>query len=339
MKRLFLLATIIAIVSSASYAATLQRTILSHKGNLTQYDANHWQEAINDAVAGDTVFFTSGYFAGELTITKPITLIGAGVAEDNAFWTGNDPYWYNGALADVYAGCAKTGESTRIDGNVSINIPGKITLTKTLMEGFLIYRDPWNSDGASVFIEQEITGVIIKRCQIGWLSASAKSTNMVLENCFFNGLSPENWVEPNIHNCVIGQQIDARGTEGLEFTNCMLNDLLGAHNYTFVNCTIGTLGDANYYSTHNTYVNCIYQNSDGNSTYTNCWQNDSPNLFNKAQLQSGGYIGTDGTVVGPLGGVFPFTLIPSQPYVSSSTMTYNKSTKKLNVNVTIKQGK
>ena len=330
---------IIAVISIASHAATLQRTILSHKGKITQYDANHWQDAINDAVSGDTVYFTPGLFSGSINITKPITLIGSGVAEDNAFWTGNDPLWYNGALANIYAGCAKTGESTRIDGNVSINIPGKITLTKTLMEGFLIYRDPWNSDGASVFIEQEITGVIIKRCQIGWISASAKSANMVLENCFFNGISPANWEEPDIHNCVIGQQIDARETEGFEFTNCMLNDLLGAHNCNFVNCTIESLGDWNNRSTHNTYVNCIYRESEENSTYSNCWQNDSPNLFTKSQLQSGGYIGTDNTVVGPLGGPAPFTLIPSQPYVTSSTLNYVKSTKKLNVNVTVKQGK
>ena len=46
----------------------------------------------------------------------------------------------------------------------------------------------------------------------------------------------------------------------------------------------------------------------------------------------------DGTVVGPLGGPAPFTLIPSQPYVSSSSVTYNKTTKKLNINVTVKKG-
>ena len=67
------------LTASAALGQTLQRTLLSHNGNLTQYDANHWQKAFTNAVAGDTIYFTPGLFSGALTIDKPLTLIGAGV--------------------------------------------------------------------------------------------------------------------------------------------------------------------------------------------------------------------------------------------------------------------
>ena len=50
------------------------------------------------------------------------------------------------------------------------------------------------------------------------------------------------------------------------------------------------------------------------------------------------YYGNDNTVIGPLGGPAPFTFKPSQPYVASSALNYNATTKKLNVTMTINKG-
>lgn len=330
-KRINLLAMIIAIVSSVGYAATLQRTILSHNGKLTQYDASHWLDAITDAVVGDTVYFTSGSFGdanvnANLVIDKAITLIGAGVAESDAFF-------HEGEFNAIYGGCGTSGESTILETNITIAIPGSVMLKSSLMEGFIVPSrygfEP------SVCITEPVTGLVIKRCQIGnSISATAKVTNFVLEGCSVGWLYTSNMENADIHNSIIWNL--ESGTEETEFTNCQLSGISGTANNSYINCVMESLPD------YNTFVNCLYWD---NTTYpihaglTNCWVVDMWTRLSKTQLQSGNYLGTDGTVIGPLGGPAPFTLISSQPYVSSSTLTYSKATKKLNVNVTVKQGK
>lgn len=325
MKKTILLLVAVAI-SSISFAATKQRTILSHQGVLTQYDLNHWYQAIEDAAAGDTVYFTSGSFGDDnvnanLVISKPITLIGAGVAESDAFFKED---------ASIYGGCATSGESTILRTNVTIAIPGSIMLTSTLMEGFVVPSrygfEP------TVNITEPVTGLTIKRCQIeNSFSTSAKLTNCVLEGCYFYRLSTNNMENPDIHNCIIGNLYS--GSEEIEITNCQVSGgIEGTKSSAFVNCIMGSLPD------YNTYINCTYWQS-GNSTLSNCWAVSWGMIPTKEQLQENGYLGTDDTIIGPLGGLAPFTLVPSQPYVSSSSLTYLKASKKLNVNVTVKQGK
>lgn len=327
MKKTILISLLCMLCGSAMFGATAQRTILSHKGKLTQYDANHWVEAISDAVAGDTVYFTSGAFGGgtvndNLVIDKPITLIGAGVAESEVFFREN---------VSLYEGCATAEASSILETNITIAIPGSLTLTSTLMEGFHIPSrygfEP------SVTVTEPVTGLTIKRCQFSnSFGASAMVKNLVLEGCFVNWLSVANMEAPDIHNCVISNLYS--NLEGVEYTNCSLSGMDGVANSTFVNCIIRTLPD------YCTFVNCMYLSWTGfpsHITATGCWAVESVDLT-KSQLEEGGYMGTDDTVVGPLGGQAPFMLVPSRPYVSSSSIVYNKTTKKLNVNVTVKKG-
>ena len=330
MKKLITL-TICALIGMTAYGATVQRTILSHKGQLTTYDANHWKDAINDAVAGDTVYFTSGVFGDgtaddNLVIDKVVTLIGAGVAESDA------------SFRDIaaYDGCATTGASTVLATNITIAIPGSPRLKSTLMEGFVV--PSYYGFEPSVTISEPVTDLIIKRCQFGeYLRATAKVKGLVLEGCSVGRLVVDSNMEnPDVHNCLVGNLY--ANAEGIEYTNCVFYGIEGAANCTFENCIMNSnRGNPDYC----TYVNCLYLNwvsfGDHNST-EGCWAIDDVNLT-ESQLQSGGYIGTDGTVVGPLGGPAPFTLIPSHPYVELSSVTYSKSTKKLNVKVTVKKGK
>ena len=336
MKKLITL-TICALIGMTAYGATVQRTILSHKGQLTTYDANHWKDAINDAVAGDTVYFTPGVFgngAGDnIVINKAITLIGAGVSETDAFYKDTD-------LANAYTGCTTSGESTCIEGDIIIAIPGSITLKATLLENIRLAY-------GSISITEPVTKLSIKRCQVsmiytnwtygGGIGASATVTNAILENCYFYTMDLKNFVNPDIHNCYIHtiNPGDDPNPEELEFVNCAIMDIWGTSNCSFENCIV-------HFATgsYNTCTNCIYDDWPGDHTkYLHSWQIVGGNTLSKSQLQDAGYTGTDETVVGPLGGPAPFTLIPSHPYVESSSVTYNKSTKKLNVNVTVKKGK
>ena len=326
MKKTILISLLCMLCGSTVFSATVQRTILSHKGKLTQYDANHWTEAITDAVAGDTIYFTSGVFhvpsggaaCGDLVVDKPITLIGAGVGEADG--------------ADRYKSICTTGTSTTFFANLIIAISGSPTLNSTFFEGFYL------PDGAAIGVTQPVTNLVIKRCQFnggyggGSFAASATVTNVTLEDCSMGWFSCANLVNPDIHNCFIGT-ILGEGLENLSFTNCTIGEIRDLANCTFLNCCLGSgLGI-------NTYVHCVYSTWDtGVSTLTNCWRDENCYNMSADQYETAGYLGNDGTVVGPLGGQAPFTLVPSRPYVSSSSIVYNKSTKKLNVNVTVKKG-
>lgn len=329
MKKNVLLTLLCTLICCVSFAATLQRTILSHKGKMTHYDVNHWTEAIADAVAGDTVFFTPGFFPGDATITKPITLIGAGVAETDAFWYSRD------GIKNACAGRGTTGQSTRISGSFFVNIEGNPTLTKNMFEGFIINND--------IVVSNSVRGLSIKRCNFRYFyraeNSDAICTNLILESCYIASLRCGFMVDPDIHNCYFDELY--LEDNPLTIRNCSFGNINGATDCTFVNC-INSAWD-HYNSGANTYVNCTIRNFiyDNGSTYTNCWEhyyNNEAWALTTTELSSAGRIGDDGTVIGPLGGPAPFTLIPSQPYVSSSSLTYNKTTKKLNVNVTVKKG-
>ena len=324
-KKLFLLMALCAFIGTATYGATLKRTILSHEGVLTQYDADKWQDAIKDAVDGDIVYFTAGLFTGDFTIDKAITLIGAGVAEDNGFW-------HNTEIDAVYAGCGISGESTVLEGNVTIAIPGSKTLTKPVMEGFYLPEK-------SITVTEPVTGLTIKRCHsIGYwnnafFTAEATVTNLILESCYFNQINCGNLVKPTFRNCY-AERLEIAPTDA-SIVNCMIITISNCTNCSFINCGYHDLHDSSY----NTFVNCLYKNSDANSSYTNCVHVDNPNRVTKAEMTEEGWYGNDGKVIGPVGGGYPFTLIPSQPSVLTNNISYDSSKKELNVNLTIKQGK
>ena len=324
-------------------AATLQRTILSHNGKLTQYDVNRWQEAIADAVKGDTVFFTPGVFPGDVTVTKAITMIGAGVREDVVFWKDSD-LGGSDELAAVYDGYAVEGTSTVITGSVNVSIPGSVLLTTTFMEGIVI-RNAWSS---GIHVTEPVTGLTIKRCQIARLfDASAKVTNLRFENCYCSRFQAANLENPEIYNCYF-QEIIGGGEENIEVYNSVVTKLNGREetiltNWVFTNCII-LPGDYTTYAyvKCNAFVNCLYAGDpDDGTSLTNCWNINYPlypHLFTKTYLDTNGYLDNYERVVGPLGGDIPFTFEPSLPYVLSSTLDYQKVTKKLNVNATVKKG-
>ena len=333
MRKVILVSVFSTIMCCVSFGATLQRTILSHQGTLTQYDANHWQQAIEDAVDGDTVYFSSGYFEGDIVITKRITLIGAGVSEQDTFYKDSQKDVYEDT--GVYDGSGTSGQSTTVNGNITIEVTG--TLSSTMFEGFCFYTLDFLDSRVkrgSITVKGAVWGLSIKRCQIGdYFKSEAKVTNLILEDCYIGNMFCANLDNPDIHNCYF-ESFHGDGVENLELLNCA-GPIIELDNCNLINCIIW--GYPWEYT--NTYLNCVYERGNSKTTYSNCWIESNPNALTKSQLESKGYLGTDNTVVGPLGGPAPFTLIPSQPYVSSSTLTYNKSTKKLNVNVTVKQGK
>ena len=79
--------------------------------------------------------------------------------------------------------------------------------------------------------------------------------------------------------------------------------------------------------------NCYYQESyiSSNALITSSCEC----YYNTSQLQSNGYLGTDKTVVGIYGGDTPYTLEPSVPKVTSSSLDLDMEKKELNVKLTV----
>ena len=337
MKKIIITSILSSLICVASFGqSTMFRTILSHNGTLTQYNLDNWTDALDDAVDGDTVYFTPGTFPGDITITKKIALIGAGVCESQT--------WYHGEtnMQDALGGSGtpSTNSTNLTGGNIYIELDGEPTLTATMLEGLNIHN--------TVTISKTVTNLKIKRCQIRTLRTnidevsdeSAKPKNLVLESCYITYLRAGNFVSPNIYNCYITEL--NLYSQPFSFTNCSIDRTNNSVGCNYINCLLFT----DYYEGINTYLNCIYCHdlSGNGSTYTDCYSyydgdGTRPWNWSKSYLTENSYFGDDGTVIGPLGGQAPFTFIPSQPYVSASTVAYDASTKKLNVNITVKKGK
>lgn len=335
MKKFIITSIFSSLVCVASFGQSLYRTILSHydsstgQTTLTQYDINHWSDAITNAVDGDIVYFTPGYFPGGCTITKDITLIGAGEVEVQ---TGTD---------QTSGAPIMETQRTRIGGEVYVDIEGESTptLSTWLLDGLYINN--------KLRISKSVNNLKIKRCSIDVLEAVSTDVtcnNAELQSCIFDHLYCNLWGEgdyrPYIHNCYI-RTLSVQ-EKLLTFENCSIESTDYASGCNFRNCCLRS----DYNVGANTYYYCVYyeDHSDIGSTYTGCYHRDSygewGGTLTAEQLVSEGYYQDDGTTVtGHLGGPTPYTLIPSQPYVSASTVTYNATDKKLNVNITVKKGK
>lgn len=331
MKKIIITSILSSLICVASFGQTLFRSILSHNGSLTQYDIANWTDALTDAVDGDTIYFTPGTFPGDITITKKITLIGAGICESQT--------WYHN-YEDHQAALAGSGtpsdNSTNFTGIVNIELDDSPTLTATMLEGINISYD--------ILINKTVKNLKIKRCQIGrYLKTnvddvsdeSAKPENLTLESCKIEEVHMGNFITPQIYNCYFTRLL--LYSQPFSFTNCSIAETNSSVGCNYINCLLQN----DYYEGVNTYLNCIYNydHSSNGSTYTNCYSGSNSWTFSKTYLTENNYLGNDGTVTGPLGGQAPFTFIPSQPYVSASTVAYDASNKKLNVNITVKKGK
>lgn len=317
MKKIILSVVISMIAYNFALGATLQRAILSHNGNLTQYDNNNWQKAISDAVAGDTIYFTSGKFdsSSDVILNKPLTLIGPGVSMADCF------------NSKVYGDYYTSGESATI-GRLTISIAESDTLYACCFEGIVF--------SSNIEPSSSLSKMTIRRCHIEGGLYPLSSNNMVkdltLESCYIGSLYGDRLVNPDIHNCFIKTVFKA---DGFTFTNCTIqgvNTASSLNNCYFVNCILNTSGH------YCTYVNCVHYGGYDDSTYTNCWTVSNPLTLTAEQILAAGYLGVDGSIVGPIGGPAPFTMKPSQPYIEDGNVEYDAANKVLNVSMKVKRG-
>lgn len=317
--------------------AQISKVALQHRGEVTLYDTDEIQTAINDSQDGDTIFLNEGEFPG-FTVNKKIAVIGKG------------------------------GSATKITSSIDINIPNTPTLTSRVLDGlYLTNRTTINSSasqlvsGGQIYISSAVNNLTIRKCSFDAIKFNGVVKNASIDRCYITNYVylSENVVSLNVVNTNLNS-VQGAGYDGVAsaiFTNCRIrgefynsgysSSVTGYYNVynsstiaTFINSFVNNYyayssSSIYYYNTKCNYANCIVK-SRSYGIYQNCWNNYSDvSGYTTAQLERDGYLGTDGTVVGEYGGTTPYTLVSTAPKITDYTLKVDTGEKKLNVNVKV----
>lgn len=304
-KFILILITIITICINAN-ADSGAKCLLHHKGSVQFFDGDKIAAAIKAATDGDTLFLSEGTYPG-FTINKKITVRGA-------------------------------GQESKIAGEVKINISNNPILTQTILEWINLV------ESNNITIETPMKKLKIKQCTFYTLNANASNIeNALIDRCHING-SIYGFKSATIVNSKIYKTDNSNS--GQEYLNCNIYMIDCNASGKFTNCIIQGL-NIHRYINNSFFKNCLFGDKDfsfsSSSSAINCWYDTSFTIhyntincsLGKYELEEKGYIGTDGTVVGIEGGSSPFTLEPSVPKVTNSTVAYDAANKLLKVNLTV----
>lgn len=329
MKKYFLMAVCIIIMSISASAVSVNKVLLDHNGQVTTFD--DIQSAINASADGDVIYLTLGTFkVSTLNITKEITIRG-------------------------------TGDTSIIIGEVKISIAGTPTLESPLLEALAV--------SGGVTISSAMNNLCLKNSKItGTLAINGAVNGGSIEKCEIGVMTFGNTID-NLYidrSSVTGTLTLSSSIKGMTVINSKLNAVSAnsgaTSNTTFVNCEFIQLYINNFAAT---IVNSIIYDSIGNTSSTSsinssvllntllrsgyvsvgtssvtqgCYY-DKSSVFSNSKLQENGYLGTDGTVVGIYGGSTPYSdakmFTPSAPKVTSSKLNLDAEKKELNVNLTV----
>ncbi|MBQ6209046.1 MAG: hypothetical protein IJK42_04650 [Prevotella sp.] len=301
-KMTFILACLTMAALSAN--AQISKVILQHQGDVTMYEPADIQTAIKAAVDGDTILLNKGSYPG-FTVNKKISVIGA-------------------------------GEKTTITTEITIDIPNTPTLTAHLLESL---------KATSIKINKEVYGLKIKKCYFtNALTFKAYVTNALIDRCKLDSyidLGTSYVASLKIKNSEISYiRGKAYSDDAIDCTHCYFtgwnNDYMTNVVAQFTDSWFKSGSCQAAYSSKCTYLKCILGTSyTPRGTTQDCWRADVDFTEDIPTLTRAGYIGTDGTVVGPLGGTTPYTLETTAPKVTDSSIGVTPDMKALNVNITV----
>lgn len=319
MKKYLFMAVCLIMMSMTASAITINKAMLDHNGQVTLFDGDKLQDAVNAAVDGDIIYLTLGTFK-PFNVTKKITIRG-------------------------------TGETSVIDGDVNISIPGSAKLTSPVLEALAV--------SGTVNIGAQVDDMIIRKCKIADFSIGAQVDGAVLDRCYItHTFTLSSYIKGMtvVNTKLYAVKANSGATQNTTFVNCNIFDLYApSFSGTIINsiiyCSVNGYGNSGYtdskisstvllntlytpyvsYSTSSVLQNCFYLSSN----YGNLLSNTCDCQYDTSTLQSNGYLGTDGTIVGIYGGDTPYTLEPSVPKVTSSDLKLDMEQKKLNVTLTV----
>jgi hypothetical protein len=295
-------------VGMQSVNAQVGIVALHHAGKATVYGEDKVADAIAAAVEGDTIYLSEGHFIGDITIEKPIHMIGS-------------------------------GQGTIINGDITISIDNNPTLSGYMLVGMRILGD--------ILPEKSLNGLRISQCHFKNYAKNRNSKDIIIKNLYIERSYCTDYFylneleDGNVYSCKINYLYSYHATNRSTLNHCNIRYTSTSGNIGFfaINC-IDNASPGNQSS----FQNCLFINNVNLDSYNdveNCWSTQaefSDELdcsLSDAELQANGYIGTDNTVVGITGGEAPYTLSLATPKVLQHNIVVDKQAKKLNVTLTV----
>ena len=187
MKKILLMTVCIIMMSITASAISINKALLDHNGTVTLYDG--LQEAINASADGDVIYLTLGTFKGPFTVSKKVTIRG-------------------------------TGETSIIDGDVSISIPGAPKLTSPVLEALAV--------SGTVSVNSEVNDMILRKCKTASITIGANVDGAVLDRCYItNTLTLSSYIKGmTVVNTKLNiVEANSGATQNTSFVNCNFNYL------------------------------------------------------------------------------------------------------------------
>ena len=302
MKAKSLLTACLFMLAVGANAANDGKAILHHDKKPTAiYDADKLSDALSVAVAGDTIYLSAGTFP-TFTLEKAITIKGAGT-------------------------------NTKISNGVIIDIPGSPTLTSSLLEAVEV--------NGAITVKSDMTNFLIKMVKTYDLQfANQQNTNALVDRCYLDKFTiTSTMTDFYVRNSYIWNLTSTSlKFNKCNFINCRIHGDWNKAAGRFINCELRRTGDYTSIKSSILSYSLVYSyfNSVDPSTYQEKVYFDSKdNWLSVDDRLNKGYICKDGTVVGVEGGKTPYSLTPSGPKETSSTVKVSDSEKRLNVSITV----
>ena len=302
MKAKTLLTACMFMLGVGANAANDGKAILHHdKKPAAIYDADQLSEALIAATAGDTIYLSAGMYP-TFTLDKAITIKGAGT-------------------------------NTKISNGVTIDIPGNPTLTSSLLEAVEV--------NGAITVKSDMTNFLIKMVKTTDLQfANQLNTNALVDRCYLDKFTITSaMTDFYVRNSYIWYLTSTSlKFNKCNFINCRIQGDWNKAAGRFINCELRRTGDDTSIKSSILSYSLVYSsyNSVDPSTYQEKVYSDGNNgWLSVVDRLNKGYICKDGTVVGVGGGKTPYSLTPSGPKETSSTVKVSDSEKKLNVSITV----
>ncbi len=311
------------------FAQSSQMATLTHGTTTTSYyGETALSQAYDAATHGDVITLTGGTFPA-VNIEKAITLRG------------------NGAIGDANNGTL----ATVISGNFNINIPSG-TAYVTKIEGLShctnqsIYINGNDGTDKIIILKSVLWNVICEKCSPNFLQSNISSLMLGSNPCNIYAL-----------NCIIGDLYGGEDATSFELDHCTITSALRIGSVVYKNCVIKLGGYYNSYFIQPSsscdycvgFLSGSYDNifeyiisttcvdlsankgalfEDGNSYGTTC-------DYRLSETAATTYLGDDGTQVGAYGGNTPYNLTPTNPRISTFSVSVTNNNNTLNVRLNV----
>lgn len=316
MKKIILL-TALALTSVLAKADLAPTVMLHHNGQAKYYMYYQIQNAVNDAVDGDTIYLSEGTFQ-PFNVNKRIMVRGA-------------------------------GSTTIIEGNCEIDISGTNKLTMPVLDAMCFNGD--------VTVKNAYKQFTLRKCKMVNLiwDETNEFWDTKVEQCWFtNRLNlPNNVKEFNAFNSRIYVLYPHNYTGMATFEHCNIQEICAPiTGATFNSCAINNCTKFSSAESRTNLIGCVlnsclysYYLSSGtasgtgihssNCTFSNCVKWGSSFGTDFYNTSSSCKSALDGTYIGAYGGQHPFTQWPEVPGVTQYKLSIDAATKTMTVKLTV----